>query len=110
VRHAAEDVYHNSARTSASTRLLTIGSFLAQLDATVVTVSLAAASRGACTNKTLRNGPRMAARRCSFAETVAGAFTASLVLLCGLRALLVLAAVRLPLSLRTSGTIRGARV
>ncbi len=34
---------------------------------------------------------------------VASAFTASFVLLCGLHALLILAAVRLPLSLQTSG-------
>jgi MFS family permease len=35
--------------------------------------------------------------------TVASAFTVSFVLLCGLHALLILAAVRLPLSLQTSG-------
>jgi hypothetical protein len=35
--------------------------------------------------------------------TVASAFTASFVLLCGLHALLILATVRLPLSLQTSG-------
>jgi hypothetical protein len=39
--------------------------------------------------------------------TVASAFTATFVLLCGLHALLILAAVRLPLSLQTSGHVPG---